>query len=75
MHRLFVETALLEQETLALPKEALNHLKVLRPKDGEEIELFDGRGKWRVYGGEKVGGGGQWNLKVCSSILNLQPST
>ena len=32
-----------------LPADAVRHLKVLRPKDGEEIELFDGKGKWRVY--------------------------
>jgi len=49
MHRLLVETGLLERESPILPKEALNHLKVLRPKVGEAIELFDGRGKWRVY--------------------------
>ena len=49
MHRLLVETALLEEESPVLPADAARHLKVLRPKDGEEIELFDGRGKWRVY--------------------------
>lgn len=49
MHRLLVESAELESDLPALPKGALNHLKVLRPKDGEEIELFDGMGKWRVY--------------------------
>ena len=32
-----------------LPVDAARHLKVLRPKDGEQIELFDGKGKWRVY--------------------------
>jgi len=75
MHRLLVEAALLEQDSPTLPKEALNHLKVLRPKSGEGIELFDGHGKWRVYEVEKAGGGGQWNFKASSSILNLQPST
>jgi len=75
MHRLLVDSILLEQQSPSLPKEALNHLKVLRPKDGEPIELFDGHGKWRVYEVEKGGEGGQWNLKACSSILNLQPST
>lgn len=49
MHRLLVSTSELSSETPQLPKEAANHLKVLRPKDGEEIELFDGKGKWRVY--------------------------
>ena len=49
MHRLLVETPLLLQDDVALPKEAARHLKVLRPKTGEEIELFDGQGRTRVY--------------------------
>ena len=49
MHRLLVETELLDGDAPILPKDAARHLKVLRPKDGEEIELFDGKGKWRVY--------------------------
>ena len=49
MHRLLVETSLLNEESPVLPKDAANHLKVLRPKAGEEVELFDGRGKWRVF--------------------------
>ena len=49
MHRLLVETDLLEETSPVLPADAARHLKVLRPKDGEEIELFDGRGMWRVY--------------------------
>ena len=49
MHRLLVETNLLEDETPTLPVDAAKHLKVLRPKDGELIELFDGHGKWREY--------------------------
>jgi len=44
-----VDTALLEQETPVLPKDAAKHLKVLRPETGEQIELFDGKGKWRTY--------------------------
>ena len=49
MHRLLVPSELLECGSPLLPKDAANHLKVLRPKDGEEIELFDGRGKWRRF--------------------------
>jgi Uncharacterized protein conserved in bacteria len=49
VHRLLVETHLLEETSPVLPPDAARHLKVLRPKDGEEIELFDGKGKWRVY--------------------------
>lgn len=37
------------RERPALAREALNHLKVVRPKDGEEIELFDGRGLVRSF--------------------------
>ena len=72
MHRLLVDSEALKLDSPELPKEAANHLKVLRPKDGEEIELFDGKGSWRVYEVEKTGGGGQWNLRPCSSIRNLQ---
>ena len=49
MHRLQADSAALEADVPALSREAANHLKVLRPKDGEEIELFDGRGLTRVY--------------------------
>jgi len=49
MHRLLVENALLQQNEVTLPKDAAHHLKVLRPKNGEEIELFDGHGHTRVY--------------------------
>jgi len=49
MHRLLVETPLLEQPSPALPTAAAHHLKVLRPRDGEEVELFDGHGSSRVY--------------------------
>ena len=74
MHRLLVESALLDEESPTLPATAARHLKVLRPKDGEEIELFDGRGSSRVF---KVQGS---KFKVeclipVSETLNLQPST
>ena len=49
MHRLLVDTLELENDSPALSKAALNHLKVLRPKDGEKIELFDGAGRSREF--------------------------
>lgn len=49
MHRLLVATSELSSDSPVLTKDAANHLKVLRPKDGEEIELFDGCGASRVY--------------------------
>ena len=49
MHRLLVDTSLLESVSPSLPKDAVRHLKVLRPEEGESFELFDGKGAWRVY--------------------------
>lgn len=49
MHRLPADTAALAMERPPLSKEAEGHLRVLRPKDGEQIELFDGRGLVRAY--------------------------
>jgi len=49
MHRLLADTASLESEFPVLSDAALRHLKVVRPKDGERIELFDGRGAWREF--------------------------
>ena len=51
MHRLLVTTELLEGDQAILPKDAAHHLKVLRPKPGESIELFDGMGRSRVFRG------------------------
>lgn len=49
MHRLPADSATLNMECAILTKESAAHLKVLRPKDGEEFELFDGRGSTRTY--------------------------
>ena len=80
MHRLLVETRLLEEASPVLPADAARHLRVLRPKDGEEIELFDGRGRCRVFkvqgSGFKVQGseiGEPVGLMPASSILNFEP--
>ena len=78
MHRLLVETALLDEESPVLPADAARHLKVLRPKDGEEIELFDGRGKWRVYefcASLKSGGDAASPLSAVSSVLSTSTSS
>ena len=74
MHRLLVETELLDGDAPILPKDAARHLKVLRPKDGEEIELFDGKGRSRKF---KVQSS---RFKVeclipASETLNFKPST
>ena len=66
MHRLLVPSEQLALDSPALPKEAANHLKVLRPKDGEEIELFDGSGKSRRF--SVVGGGKNFHLAALSPV-------
>ena len=47
MHRLLVPDELMSGEAIALPDDAARHLKVVRPRAGEEVELFDGRGRTR----------------------------
>lgn len=49
MHRLLVPSETLLLTAASLPPAAAHHLKVLRPKPGEQIELFDGCGNKRVY--------------------------
>lgn len=55
MHRLLVETGELFSDCPSLSKEAQGHLRVLRPKEGEEVELFDGQGRRRVCACRRVG--------------------
>ena len=55
MHRLLVETGELFSACPSLSKEAQGHLRVLRPKEGEEVELFDGQGRRRVCACRRVG--------------------
>ena len=55
MHRLLVPTDSLAQDAVVLPQDAARHLKVLRPKPGEEIELFDGHGRTRRYAWSPAG--------------------
>ena len=49
MHRLLVTAETLQSPEATLPPAAARHLKVLRPRPGEEIELFDGAGRTRIY--------------------------
>ena len=66
MHRLLVPSEQLALDSPVLPKEAANHLKVLRPKDGEEIELFDGSGKSRRF--SVAGSGKNFRLAALSPV-------
>lgn len=49
MHRLPVPSGILAAEQPALPPDAAKHLKVVRPKPGEIVELFDGKGRIRRF--------------------------
>ena len=70
MHRLLVPSESLAQDLAVLPQDAVRHLKVLRPKPGEEIELFDGRGHTRRYAWSPAG------IHACGDLATLPaPST
>lgn len=77
MHRLLADCETLKCDSPVLSREAANHLKVLRPKNGEEIELFDGRGLTRVYRynaasrGLEAAGNLERHIKVSSSSVTL----
>ena len=75
MHRLLVGTRLLEEESPVLPADAAKHLKVLRPKPGEEIELFDGRGSCRTFKVQGLRFDEQGCLVPTSETLNFKPLT
>ena len=49
MHRILVDTATLSSDAPLLSDQARRHLKVVRLKDDEQVELFDGMGRWRKY--------------------------
>ena len=49
MHRIPASLQALESASPALPPEALRHLRVLRPRKGETVELFDGAGHVREF--------------------------
>ena len=69
MHRLLVPEESLAQDAVALPQDAARHLKVLRPKPGEEIELFDGRGHVRRYAWSPAG------LRASGGLSTFRPPT
>ena len=71
MHRLLVETEQLESRAPALSVDARRHLRVVRPKDGEEVELFDGRGSWRVFACRRPGGSPDVSLAPVSEVRTL----
>jgi 16S rRNA (uracil1498-N3)-methyltransferase len=71
MHRILVETSALSAVEPTLTEQARRHLKVVRPKEGEPVELFDGKGRWRLYsfsGGNVVASG-----EICSDDRAERP--
>lgn len=59
MIRLLAETGVLGDSNPVLSAACAKHLRVVRPKDGEEVELFDGKGSTRLYRyGKAVPGSG-----------------
>ena len=70
MHRLLVPTAMLGCESTTLPSAAAHHLKVVRPKPGETVELFDGAGRSRLY---RCGDSAAAPLAAAGDLLVASP--
>ena len=75
MHRLLVETALLAEDAPKLPADAAKHLRVVRPREGEEIELFDGKGRSRTFKVRGLRFDEAGCLSPASGTLNFERST
>ena len=72
MHRLLVSAETLESDQVVLPSDAAHHLKVVRPKPGETIELFDGAGRSRLY---CCGASATVPLAAAGDLVVTPPST
>ena len=71
MHRLLVPAKTLESDQAVLPSDAAHHLKVVRPKPGETIELFDGAGRSRLF---RCGASATVPLAAASDLVETPPS-
>ena len=71
MHRLLVPSEMLEADQAVLPRDAAHHLKVVRPKPGETIELFDGAGRSRLF---RCGASATVPLAAASDLVETPPS-
>ena len=71
-HRLLVQTGLLDGERAVLPPAAMHHLKVVRPRQGEFMELFDGAGSSRLYRVD-LHSGPSPTLTAAGAILRHRP--
>ena len=72
MHRLLVPPEELESDSPALSASAISHLRVVRPNDGETIELFDGNGRWRNFRVRRSGPK-SYGLSPTSGVMSLPP--
>lgn len=70
MHRFLVPSGQLEGEAPSLSDGAAAHLKVVRPEEGEEIELFDGNGRWRTFSVRRSGPR-SFSLSPTSGVKSL----
>ena len=70
MHRLLVASDILEHDSVVLPHDATHHLKGVRPKSGEVIELFDGAGRYRLY---RCGASALHPLVVAGELSSIPP--
>ena len=70
MHRLLVPTETLKVDSVVLPHDAAHHLKVVRPKPGEIVELFDGAGRSRLY---RCGDTAAAPLSVAGELATVPP--
>lgn len=68
MHRLLVEHCVLESDRPTLPSDASRHLKVVRPRPSEIIELFDGAGHARLF---RCGNSAAAPLEAAGEIKNF----
>ena len=73
MHRFLVATAELTAPSPRLSAEALRHLKVLRLKAGEAVELFDGAGSSRLFAYRGMAASGPV-LEAAGEPARLPPS-
>ena len=71
MHRLLVSAETLESDQAVLPSDAAHHLKVVRPKPGETVELFDGAGRSRLY---RCGASAAAPLSAAGDLAVTPPS-
>jgi 16S rRNA (uracil1498-N3)-methyltransferase len=68
-HRFFVPDGIEIGATIALPSEEQHHARVLRVRDGEEVEVFD------VQGNNYVGRFADGRVAVLQATGNREPAT